>query len=311
MNKNKILKQANQFPYTLQLSMKLFSLLLVLGLLSVTACNKTDGTMEEVTPNHNTPELTDKYYITGNRDADLVIINTQGGPSVSLFTTEFVEVFSAVDLTKAAILNVHQAQTLNPDLFANQQITFEEAIDYGKQTTALLAEVVQDFKNQGKKVYVTGFSYGAFAVADLLATQGNIADGYLLQAGRLDMPAEVWEVFSMGMFAGFESDGVTVVNFNSAEEAGMEGPGLYTSENLAKIAAAFGHKRYTELLDNLDLSNTTYIYGQADEQVGRLSDAEVTFLTEHGADVKPTPGGHGSELMDQLTNETLRSYVGN
>ena len=62
----------------------------------------------------------------------------------------------------------------------------------------MLAAVVDHFQDQGKTVYVVGISFGAFVVQELLATQGNVAEGYLIVTGRIDMPDGIWTEFAEG-----------------------------------------------------------------------------------------------------------------
>ena len=232
----------------------------------------------------------------GNPDAATVIINTQGGPVTELESEFLPLLFPWADLESQLWINVHQTQTLPGSDFETREITFEEAKSADAQSVRWLADVVAAFKKEGRSVFVAGASFGAFMVEHLLATQGNIADGYLIAAGRLDMPGEVWSEFSEGRMVGFEN-GVDIVKF-SAEEAGMGGAGIHTDANMARIAAGLGHNRYTELLNGMDLSNVTYIYGMVDEQVGRLSDAEIAFLREHGAAVRSVDGSHGDAIVE-------------
>ncbi len=129
--------------------------------------------------------------------------------------------------------------------------------------------------------YVIGISFGAFMVQELLAIQGNVAEGYLIANGRLDMPPEIWMVFAEGGSIGF---------VDVRDDAGAETSTLH--RNLTRLAAGLGHHRYTERLAGLDMSNVVYVTGALDRQVGRLSDAENAFLIERGADVVQYDGGH-------------------
>ncbi len=76
-----------------------------------------------------------------------------------------------------------------------------------------------------------------------------------------------------------------------------------------KLAADLDHKRYTDLLANIDLSNVIYIYGKMDKQVGRLSVAEQTFLESKGATVIVGEGDH-SGTVDSFVNEGLGKLIG-
>lgn len=246
--------------------------------------------------------LAQTFEAVGNPDASTVIVLAQGGPIPELVTDEAKDIFSDVDLENTYLVLPHQAQTQNPAPFTEAEITFDQAKTYDTETTTTLANVIDHYTKTDKKVYVVGISFGAFVVQDLLATQGNVADGYLIQVGRLDMPEEVWMPFSEGHFVGF-TDGVNVESFD-ADGAGMGGEGNFTDANMARLAAGLGHKRFTELLADTDLSNVVYASGRQDEQVGRLSDAELTFLADKGVKVLQTEGDHGGTI-DETLNEGL------
>ncbi len=249
--------------------------------------------------------LASLYEGVGDPDAKTVVVYAQGGPVTELSEDELREVASASGLEDGYVVAVHQAQTLNPEDFLDADLDFEQAKAASAETVAMMADVVDFYLAEKRDVYVVGSSFGAFVVQDLLATQGNLASGYLILTGRLDMPEQVWAAFSQGRAAGF-ADGTEIVEFE-IEEAGMGAGTPAGDRNMARLAAGLGYKRFTELLDGVDLSNTVYVYGQADEQVGRLTAAEVEFLEDHGARVVSDPGGHdiggdrfASELMAML-----------
>lgn len=238
-------------------------------------------------------ELEGTFGSFGNPGADTVVIVTQGGPVTFLLGPEvLIEEVGQLNPEQVQLVSVHQAQTLEPDRFIAADISFDDAKAADAASVAMLADVVAYFKDQGKTVHVVGFSFGAFMVQDLLATQGNIADGYLIKVGRVDMPDEVWTEFSEGRAVGFV-DGVEIIKFDIAD-AGMGGETPEADRNMARLAAGLGHKRYTELLADVDLSNVVYVYGDVDEQVGRLSEAEVAFLESRSATVIEYQGGHAT-----------------
>ena len=281
--------------------------------LLATACSSSTSSSsdsDETTTSDNTTDakvLADTYEAFGNPAADTVVVNAQGGPLPELVTDELREIINVDQSDELYVVNVHQAQTLSPSDYSKTDISFEQAKSADTESVEMLADVVEHFKAEGKKVYVLGISFGAFVVQDLLANQGNVADGYTIVVGRLDMPEAVWTEFSEGRTVGF-SDGVNVIEV-PIEEAGMGGENEIADRNMARLAAGLGHKRYTELLADVDLTNVAYIYGETDQQVGRLSAAEITFLTDKGATVEAHPGGHG-EAIDALTTKHLFDQIG-
>jgi len=97
-----------------------------------------------------------KIVLLGNPEAKTVLINAQGGPMTSLQNFELNAMlkdagFKAEDLL---IVNVHQYQTLRTDEFETKLIDFEDAKKYDAESTKMLAEVVDYFKNKGNKVIV-------------------------------------------------------------------------------------------------------------------------------------------------------------
>ena len=145
-------------------------------------------------PGKMTGVMASKLYRMGNLDSDTILLIAQGGPIPALLKDDLRPLLKGLNPNAIQVANIAQAQTLEQNRFTQQPITFEEAKEADARTVEILADTVQWFKNQNKKVYVAGFSFGAFVVQDLLATQGNIADGYLIMVGRLDMPEEVWVV---------------------------------------------------------------------------------------------------------------------
>ena len=242
--------------------------------------------------------LSQSFEAFGNPNASTVIVVAQGGPMPELVIDEAKDIFSDVDLDNTYVVVPHQAQTREPALFTGAKITFDQAKEYDTATTSAIADVVAHYAETDKKVHVVGISFGAFVVQDLLVTQGNVADGYFIQVGRLDMPEEVWKPFSEGHFVGF-TDGVNVESFD-ADGAGMGGDGDFTDANMARLAAGLGHKRFTELLADTDLGNVVYATGLQDEQVGRLGDAELAFLADKGVKVLQTEEDHGGTIDETI-----------
>lgn len=233
-------------------------------------------------------------YSFGNPESDIVIIHTQIGPLMNLLTEDFKSIFTnigGIDLEKYFVINIHQGQTLNPEKYIKEEISFEEAKALNKKTTQMLHKLVTYFKGQNKTVYIAGLSFGAFAGIDFISEHGNIADGYLFMVGRLDMTEEVWKSFSQGIEAPFEADATTVIVKSKSDDVKVI--------NTNKIAAGFGYNRYTELLKDTDLSNLIYYFGKKDQSVGKLTDAEVQFLESKGAKVVGFDGGH-NQTLDHL-----------
>ena len=271
-------------------------LALFLIVLIVSSCSKDDDTQSKDDDIQNpkfeiSQEIKDLIYFRGKESSSTVIVNTQGGPIPELATTEYDEILANVNTADLLTVNVHQAQTLNPGLFTSNEITFNQAIDYDAESIEILYNVVKYFKDQGRTVYVLGISFGAFMTQELINKKGlNVADKYLIMVGRLDMNEVFWQGFSEGKTGRFEN-GITPI---------LEEQDDITYKNMSKLAAGLGQNRYTELLNALDLSNITYVYGKNDQAVGKLTDAEVQFLQSKGANIIAGNGDHGDTIDDYI-----------
>jgi hypothetical protein len=237
-------------------------------------------------------EINDLIYYTGNESSNTVIINTQGGPEPKLAIQEFNEILSKVNTMGLLKVNVHQAQTLNPQLFTNSEITFQQATAYDAESIETLYKVIKYFKDQGKTVYVLGISFGAFMVQELIAKKGiDVADKYLIMVGRLDINEVYWQGFSQGQNGHF-INGITPVLKNQTETV---------KKNMSKLAAGLGQNRYTQILNQYqDLSKITYVYGKVDEAVGKLTQIEIDFLTNKNANVIEAPGNHSQTIDNYI-----------
>lgn len=224
----------------------------------------------------------------GNSDSDTVIINIEGGPVNYLETYRFENTYSlsgGIDESKYFIINMRESQTLHPEETEKEEISLEQAKNYNQKTTKTLFDLVSYFKSQHKKVYVVGGSYGSFVCLKSIVDYNNIADGYLLMVGRLDMNEEVWKPYSKGIEVKFEEDGIRVKLGEKSENV--------NTVNMQKIASEISQDRYTELLGNTNLSNLIYIYIENDQSVGKLTEKEIRFLESKNAKVVGVKGEHG------------------
>jgi len=255
--------------------------------------------------------ISNNIVVLGNPKAKTVLINAQGGPMTSLqnFELMFTMIQSKVSKDSLLAVNVHQYQTLRTKEFDTNLINFEDAKKYDSESTKMLAETVEYFKNKGNKVIVMGISFGAFVVEDLLASYPTIADKYIIVVGRLDMPDDVWTEFSKGNYVGFKyKKGVPKIVKFTADEAGMGGGNSVGDKNTSILAAGLGYKRFTELLKDKDLSKVSYFYGTVDDQVGRLSEAEINFLKSKGVNPIKVDKDH-SGTIDNFTDNYLKDII--
>lgn len=237
----------------------------------------------------NMPEsLTKSGYSFGNPNSNEVIIYLQGGPVNYLTTYGFealMNISGGIDENNYFLINMRESQTMDPEETEKDEISWEQAKIYNDKTTETLFELISFFKTQKKKVYVVGGSYGSFVGLKSIVKYKNIADGYLLMVGRLDMTQEVSNAYSKGFEAKFEEDATTPIIGEKHESNYIV--------NMRKIASAISRdEKYTELLKNTDLSNLTYIYSEIDQSVGKLTESETAFLKSKNAKVKSVEVEH-------------------
>jgi len=253
----------------------------------------------------NIPKSLEKLgHSFGNPDSDVVIINLSGGPINILKTYRFEATYNisgGLDESKYFLINMRESQTLHPQETEKEEISFEQAKKYNEKTTKTLFELVSYFKSENKKVHVVGGSYGSFVGLSSILEYNNIADGYLLMVGRLDMNEEVWKAYSKGIKVKFEEDGIGVI-------LGEKSDNIYTV-NMRKIAAEISQDRYTELLENTNLSNLIYFYIENDQSVGKLTKNEIEFLKSKNAKVISVKGEHGN--WSEHLKEGLQLLLGN
>ena len=246
----------------------------------------------------NIPEsLIKSGYSFGNPNSNKVIIYLQGGPVNYLTTYGFealMNISGGIDENNYFLINMRESQTMYPEETEIEEITWEQAKKYNAETAKTLYELISYFKSQNKKVYVVGGSYGSFVGLKSIVDYKNIADGYLLMVGRLDMTQEISNAYSKGLKAQFEVDAITPI-------IGEKSDNIYTV-NMRKIASALSRdEKYTELLKDTDLSNVNYIYSEIDQSVGKLTEKEIAFLKSKNAEVVNVKIEHGkyAELLKE------------
>lgn len=260
------------------------SVLVLLFTVALLSCSKDDGEKPPVIADEISQNIKDLIYFRGDEKAETVMILIPGGPSTE-FATDLVDDFASVPNLEGIItVTVHQAQTLNPDIVAGNDITLAQANSFNTESIEMLSKVITYFKDEGRTVYVLGYSFGAFITQELIAEKGiNSADKYLIIAGRLDINDIIWQAVAEGKKGSFENGITPIVE----EEPDVK------ERNFNRISAGFAMNRYTQLFNTIeDLSNITYIYGENDEAVGRLTTNEVQFLESKNTNIISGPGNH-------------------
>lgn len=277
--------------------------LILIAVLSIfiVSCSKDDG-QPPVLITEISEEIKDLIYFKGNEKASTVLINAQGGPSTEFNTFEVDLFFENFNTTDILMANVHQAQTLTPDILEGKDITLGQAINFNTESIEMLYKVISYFKNQGRTVYVLGNSYGSFIVQELIAKKGiDSADKYLIITGRLDIDDVIWEGAAEGRESSFEN-GVTPIVAKDPDVDVFE-------RNSARLFAGIAMNRYTQDFYTIeDLSNVTYIYGATDEAVGRLTPEEVLFLEAKNTNIIAGSGDHDTTFWEFIAQGLKEAF---
>ncbi|GMN11279.1 hypothetical protein MTsPCn9_11140 [Croceitalea sp. MTPC9] len=261
----------------------------------IISCSNDDGEKPPVIADEISQNIKNVIYFRGDEKAPTVLIAVPGGPSTELATDIVDDLAQDISRPQDILtITVHQAQTLNPNILEGNDITLDQAINFNTESIEMLSEVITYFKDQGRTVYVAGISFGAFVTQELIAQKGiDVADDYLIITGRLDINDAMWQGLAEGKNAFFENGVTPIVDDEPFVDA--------FNRNEARMFAGLAMNRYTEQFNTIEsLSNITYIYGETDMDVGRLTVQEVAFLQSKNANILSGNGGHTLPFEDFL-----------
>lgn len=247
-------------------------------------------------------DITKLFIEKGNTNSNKVILYSNGGPEHILDTKYFDE----LSFSEFHEVYVHQSNTYNQTILNNGYLTFERAIEENEISVEILHRVAKYFNDQGKEVYIVGHSFGAILIPSLIATKPPIAKKYLLMAGRLDFPDLVWKGFRDQQGYNFIDGILPTKQFLDNTVNDIERKRYYAR---MKLQAGFGKNRYTQLLQNKDLTNVIYAYGEKDEAVGSLTKEETSFLKAKNANVYVVPNGTHGSMIDFPHRESLKKLL--
>ena len=253
--------------------------------------------------------MTELFEIMEGSDpnADTVWVHLDGGPVAALEPPAPLREFDGFE--DRLVVNVHQAQTWNPDLFDDPRLDSIEKIAVEMDVSVeILDRVIHHFKRQGKKVVVTSHSFGSFIVPRYLALKGpGAADRYVIMAGRLDIE----EVTFKNRLSKLHDKTPGIYHYPDGMTPTFIVPGDVTPMDYvgAVFQGVLGMYRFTELLSEMDLSKVIYVHAELDEPLGRLTDHEVEFLESRNAYVIYVEGGGHGDVVDDpaVRAEILRA----
>lgn len=257
------------------------------------------------------PSDTSELWIAdGAKDSDTTIIFAQGGPR------DFLN-FKPGEKTSWRYLPrydhyrkvfLHQANTYNPSMFEYEgKFTMEIAEKEIDLTSEMMYRAIKYYKDRGKTVIVIGHSYGAFIIPHCLSTRPSLADKYCILSGRIDVNENAYKAHLQGVNGSFEKDNRFVIDVK--EELTARSPAERRRYRIKqRLKGVLGKPRYSEELQDRDLSKVIYIHSTNDTRVGVLEPAEIAFLESKGAQVFDTEYEHEDTfyaLVDLITEETI------
>lgn len=177
----------------------------------------------------------------------------------------------------------HMIRFKDKTLPANRFVTAEEAREINHISVAATYVLAEHFQSKGHKVSLYSSSFGSFIVPEMYRRYGDAPfKRVLISVGRLDIPKQIYESFFNGTGGGFESDGTTLRPLDPVSTVPL-------TRTQMRLQADLGQNRYTTLLADKDLSKIVYFFGGKDSAVGRLTDAEISFLTGRTVAVTASP----------------------
>lgn len=247
-------------------------------------------------------DVTQLFRVSGNPDSDTVWIYEQGGPLHELTDGPLSDFVNFPNPQALLYAHVHQTLTLENDLASRyEELSLADLKAEVDVSVEVLHRTISHFERQGKRVVVLGHSFGALLATRYLALRGpGNVDRFVIMAGRLDLPREVVDGVLNGVWHHFPGGGAPEPHPDLQPERDQDYIEL-------RILGAAAHNRNTERLAGTDLSRVIYVYGTADEQVGRLSEAEAAFLRSRGSTVITVEGGHHGSMFEDP--ETIRRIV--
>ena len=190
---------------------------------------------------------------------------------------------SADTYVRVLVRQEHMIRFKNNTLPKDRFVTAEEASEINLYSVATTYALAEFFKSLGYKVSLYSSSFGSFIVPEMYRQYGDAPfEKVLISVGRLDIPKGIYESFFNGTGGGFQADGITPGAPKSVAEKPLD-------RTQMRLQADLGRNRYTTLLAGKDLSKIVYFFGGRDKAVGRLTDAEISFLTGRNVAVTASP----------------------
>ena len=227
----------------------------------------------------------------GYIENDLVYIYVQGGPNWELFDRKLSPFTWMPQSGKFLKVYPYQSQILNHSVLgAVPTLTAEQAEHEVQVSAEMLYRTISFFKHRNKTVYVLCISHGSQIGLELLRNYPNEADGIALTMIRLDMDIEAIEITEKGKIPHYEAG--EKLTSRELLPSFLRFPRLKNRVENMSMMMKVSRNRYTDLLQNKDLSNVVYVYGKRDAKVGAPAMHELDFLGNKGVKILELDCGH-------------------
>ena len=250
-------------------------------------------------------DIKDYYHpiIDHTATSDKVFLYLQGGPDLSTiaptFTSEFEggenDFFRMLDENQISLFLINQSQWMKQAKFKDGFLfNFNEKDGHleNLETVNTTHKVISHFKNQGKKVFLYGSSYGATLINEYLVKYGDDLPDYVFSAvGRLKMKN------TSNVILAKERERLTGYEFHILEndEVDMSDEEVDITQNPDeinndwKLTLEMGFKPlvkdFTKLIMDSDLKKTTFFSAAPDQYVRWFNEEEINWARGRGAKV--------------------------
>lgn len=262
---------------------------------------------QEYSPTVIPSDTTQLFEYDGYIKNEIVYIYVQGGPNWELFDRALSPLSQMPHSGTFVKVFPYQSQIINHTILGSKTILKDEQAEHEVRTSAeMLYRTITYFKKRNKKVFVFCISHGSQIGLELLRHYPATFDKLALTMIRLDINLEAIELSENGKVPYFKpGQEITrrdfVPQFLQFSRLNIRAGNMIAMMKVSR-------NRYTELLQDRDLSNVIYVYGKFDNKVGIPDQNELDFLTIKGVGILELDCGHddlGSIQNIQKINDLL------
>ncbi|NAS30710.1 alpha/beta fold hydrolase [Flavobacteriaceae bacterium R38] len=236
----------------------------------------------------------------GDFNNKTAFVYVQGGPDLELNIHDKDALHLLPNADKLLKIYPLQAAMLNPELVVSiPNLTTAQSDFENIQSAEILHRTISYLKSKNKTVYLIGHSYGASIIMEYLYKYDSPAEKIVLMGKDFDEDMRSYKGLKSGFYIRWHNGTEPVLRpfFGDLPETFTKENNLNAVvDNLTMLVKTHSAKRFTQLLNNKDLSNLIFVHARYDEANGRVSDKELQFLNSKGVKTIQTFGDHHSML---------------